>query len=184
MTVRVSFPALLSDRIDGVGAVEFDGETIDAVLRTLTRRHPPLASLVWQEDHSLNPVLVVFLNDQQVPGDRLDTPVAAGDELTLVPAVEGGSGAGAVRLRRAGGAWYGRAAVPGGVVAPMASNPARSDQSGDAARRAPRNIRTPDAGPPNRFAPVQPYRQNRQHRERRAGEAERGVAPAGDQHAR
>ncbi len=87
----MSFPALFSDRIGGVGSVEVTGDTVAGVLRALTKQHPPLAPLVWQADGSLNPVLVVFINDQQIPGEPVECRVAPGDELTLVPAIEGGS---------------------------------------------------------------------------------------------
>lgn len=90
MNVTIRFPALLSDRIDGVDRVTVDGDTIAQVLGSLTSRHPGLSALVWHDEGVLSPVLVVFLNDEQVAPDALGTPVCDGDEIMLVPAIEGG----------------------------------------------------------------------------------------------
>lgn len=90
MSVTISFPALLSDRIDGVGQVNVEGDTVQRLLRSLTATYPQLAPLIWHGDGTLNPVLVVFLNGGQVAADALHTPVSGGDEVVLVPAIEGG----------------------------------------------------------------------------------------------
>ena len=88
MSVRVRLPALFADRIGGV--VDTTAPTVEAALREVGRRYPALATLVLASDGRVNPVIVVFLNDQQLPADRLGAPVRAGDEIDIVPAIEGG----------------------------------------------------------------------------------------------
>jgi hypothetical protein len=63
---------------------------VEAALRALTDRHPNLTPLVWAKDGALNPVMVVFLNDQQLGAAEIATPVGPGDDIDIVPALEGG----------------------------------------------------------------------------------------------
>ena len=89
MSVTVSFPALFSERIGGVESVEMEGDTVETTLRALTERYTELGSLVWKS-LNLNPVLAVFLNGRQLKSDELDVKVRAGDEITILSALEGG----------------------------------------------------------------------------------------------
>ena len=89
MRVTVSFPALFSERIGGVESVEMEGDTVEATLRALTERYTELGSLVWKS-LNLNPVLAVFLNGRQLKSGELDLKVRAGDEITILSALEGG----------------------------------------------------------------------------------------------
>lgn len=90
MSVRVRLPALFADRIDGVYTVLVEATTVDAALRALTHRHPELATLVWTAAGTPNPLMILFLNDRQLdrPGD--DTTLHSGDQLEVIPAIEGG----------------------------------------------------------------------------------------------
>ena len=89
MSITVSFPALFSERIGGVESVDLEGDTVEATLRALTERYTELGSLVWKS-LNLNPVLAVFLNGRQLKSDELDVKVRAGDEITILSALEGG----------------------------------------------------------------------------------------------
>jgi hypothetical protein len=51
---------------------------------------PRMTPLVWPKDGALNPVMVVFLNDRQLGAGEIATPVGPGDEIDIVPALEGG----------------------------------------------------------------------------------------------
>ena len=62
---------------------------MESALRALTGGIPA-TPLVWAKDGALNPVLVVFLNDRQLGAPELGTPVGTGDEIDIVPALEGG----------------------------------------------------------------------------------------------
>jgi molybdopterin converting factor small subunit len=64
--------------------------TVESALRALTDRHPTLAPLVWAKDGTLNPVMVMFLNDRQLAAAEIGTSVGPGDEIDIVPALEGG----------------------------------------------------------------------------------------------
>ena len=90
MSVTISFTSLFSDRIDGIGTVELEGSTVSQVLEALTERFPALAPLVWSAASTPNPVMVLFLNETQLSSEVLDVRVRPGDEITIVPAIEGG----------------------------------------------------------------------------------------------
>ena len=87
---RIRFTNLFAERIGGVNSVDVQGVTVESSLRALTAQHPTLTPLVWGKDGALNAVMVVFLNDRQLAAAELGTPVAAGDEIDIVSALEGG----------------------------------------------------------------------------------------------
>jgi molybdopterin converting factor small subunit len=87
---RIRFTNLFAERIGGVNSVDVPGATVELSLRALTDRHPSLAPLVWAKDGALNPVMVLFLNDRQLGAAEIGTPLGPGDEIDIVPALEGG----------------------------------------------------------------------------------------------
>ncbi len=89
-TVRVRLPALFADRIDGVSTVEVSATSVADALRALTDRYAELTTLVWTGDGALNPLVILFLNDRQLPRSGVDETVGPGDQLEIIPAIEGG----------------------------------------------------------------------------------------------
>jgi molybdopterin converting factor small subunit len=87
---RIRFTNLFAERIGGVDSVDVQGATVESSLRALTDRHPDLTPLVWAKDGGLNAVMVVFLNDRQLGAAEIGTPVGPGDQIDIVPALEGG----------------------------------------------------------------------------------------------
>lgn len=87
---HIRFTNLFAERIGGVNSVDVPAATVEAALRALTDRHPNLTPLVWAKNGALNPVMVVFLNDHQIDAAEVGTPVGPGDEIDIVPALEGG----------------------------------------------------------------------------------------------
>jgi photosystem II stability/assembly factor-like uncharacterized protein/molybdopterin converting factor small subunit len=85
---RVVLPSQLSSRVSTRDPLEAAGATAGEVLRHLEREHPALAGSVLDERGRLRPHVHVFRG-----GGRVDlaAPVAAGDELTVVTAISGGS---------------------------------------------------------------------------------------------
>jgi molybdopterin converting factor small subunit len=87
---RIRFTTLFAERIGGVSAVDVPATTVEAALHALTDRHGELRPLVWTKAGALNPVMVVFLNDRQLTAGEIGTAVAPGDQIDIVPALEGG----------------------------------------------------------------------------------------------
>jgi molybdopterin converting factor small subunit len=87
---HIRFTNLFAERIGGISSVDVSAVTVESALRALTDRHPDLTPLVWAKDGAINPVMVVFLNDHQLGAAEIGTPVEPGDEIDIVPALEGG----------------------------------------------------------------------------------------------
>ena len=92
MPVAIRLPTVLRAQAGGAAVVELEGATIGEVLSSLVAAHPGLAGQVVGEDGSLNRFVNVYVNDDDVRYlQKLDTPVADGDEISILPAVAGGA---------------------------------------------------------------------------------------------
>jgi len=68
-----------------------NGSTIGEVLRELVGAYPSMAGQVLTEDGALHKFVNVYVNDDDVRYlDQLDTKVASGDQVSILPAVAGG----------------------------------------------------------------------------------------------
>ena len=88
--VRIRLPALFADRIDSVSTVQVMATTVGSALRALTDEHAALATLVWTDGGAINPVMVLFLNDRQLTSGDIAKTLHTGDQLEIIPAIEGG----------------------------------------------------------------------------------------------
>ena len=90
----VKLPPVLRAQANGERAIEVDGSTIGAAVRSLVGRHPALAGQLLTPDGELHRFVNVYLNGQDVRYlSGLETPVGDRDEIRLLPAIAGGSGA-------------------------------------------------------------------------------------------
>lgn len=95
MAVEVRIPTILRSYTDGAKAVHAKGATLEELIGDLETRHPGLKDRLV-DDSGLRRFVNVYLNDEDVRFlGGLDTPVADGDTVTVLPAVAGGSGAAA-----------------------------------------------------------------------------------------
>lgn len=93
MSVTVRIPTVLRASTDGARTVEVEGQTVGDVLGRLVDDHPAVKSQLFGDDGTLHRFLNVYVNDDDVRyTGGLATAVAAGDEVTLLPAVAGGAG--------------------------------------------------------------------------------------------
>ncbi len=87
----VFIPSVLRANVGGAKSLEIDGDSIRSVVSGLVERHPTLGGQLLTEDGDLNRFVNVYVNGQDVRYlAGLDTPVAAGDEVRLLPAMAGG----------------------------------------------------------------------------------------------
>jgi molybdopterin synthase sulfur carrier subunit len=90
--VQVNLPTVLRSHAGGAKAVSVDGATVGQVLVALAREYPGLSGQVINADGTLHKFVNVYLNDDDVRYlSGVDTPVGAADELSILPAVAGGS---------------------------------------------------------------------------------------------
>ena len=91
-TITVHVPAVLRGRCEGTSQLSLEGSTVRAVLEELERRHPSLYVCVCDETGAVRRHINVFVNEDHVRDrDGLDTALASGDVVTILPAVSGGS---------------------------------------------------------------------------------------------
>jgi molybdopterin converting factor small subunit len=92
MSVEVRIPTVLRPAMGGRSTVVAQGVTIGEVLGFLSDSYPASSDQLLDADGALHRFLNVYLNDDDVRYlGGLDTPVADGDEVTLLPAVAGGA---------------------------------------------------------------------------------------------
>jgi MoaD family protein len=91
MAVTVKLPTQLRDAAGGVTSAAVEGTTVGEALTALYAQHGELRERMSDGDGSLRRFVNVYLAGEDIRFlDGLDTPVADGDELTVLPAVAGG----------------------------------------------------------------------------------------------
>ncbi len=88
---NVRIPTQLRSLSGGVGEVTVDGTTVGQVLTSLETAHPGFRARLFGDDGQLRRFVNVFVADEDVRFlQGLDTAVAAGQTVSIVPAVAGG----------------------------------------------------------------------------------------------
>jgi MoaD family protein len=91
VTVEVRLPTVLRPHAGGATTVSAEGTTIGEVIESLVGRYPGMSGQVLTPEGSLHRFVNVYLNDDDVRYlDQLDTKVADGDTVSILPAVAGG----------------------------------------------------------------------------------------------
>ena len=92
MSVTVAIPTPLRNFTGGRDAVDVSGATVGEVLDGLLSEHGGLRRHLVQDDGRLRNFVNLYLNDTDIRQlESTATPVAAGDVLTIVPSIAGGS---------------------------------------------------------------------------------------------
>ena len=87
----VFIPAVLRSNVGGVKSLEVQGDSIRTVIDGLVSAHPALRGQLLTDEGEINRFVNVYVNGQDVRYlTGLDTPVAAADEVRLLPAMAGG----------------------------------------------------------------------------------------------
>ncbi|MDQ3850275.1 MAG: MoaD family protein [Actinomycetota bacterium] len=90
MAVTVKIPTQLRDAAGGASAVEVEGTTVGEALESVFAAHGELRDRIYA-DGELRRFVNVYVNGEDIRFlDGLATPVPAGQELTILPAVAGG----------------------------------------------------------------------------------------------
>jgi sulfur-carrier protein len=90
MPITVEIPTPMRDQSAGQAAVPVAGATVAAALADLVAQHPGLEPKLFANG-ALRPFINVFVNDEDIRFlDDLDTALAEGAVIALIPAVAGG----------------------------------------------------------------------------------------------
>jgi sulfur-carrier protein len=91
MPVKVTIPAVLRTAVGGSKSVEGQSGPLRELLSSLGEQYPQLKEQVFGEGGDLHRFVNVYVNDEDVRYlDGLDTKVADGDTVSILPAVAGG----------------------------------------------------------------------------------------------
>ena len=91
MAVTVKLPTQLRDAAGGATSVAVEGGTVGEALDGLYASHGELRSRIADDNGELRRFVNVYLKGEDIRFlDGLATPVADGDEVTILPAVAGG----------------------------------------------------------------------------------------------
>jgi molybdopterin synthase sulfur carrier subunit len=89
--VQVKIPTPLRKFTAGSSGVEADGATVAALVDDLERRFPGMKERICDEQGQVRRFVNIFVNGEDIRFlKHLDTPLKAGDELSIVPAIAGG----------------------------------------------------------------------------------------------
>ncbi len=89
--MRVKLPTILRKYSGGEALVDADGATLRELLGDLESRYPGVTKNVVSEDGGLHRFINVYVNDEDVRYlGALETPLADGDTVSILPAVAGG----------------------------------------------------------------------------------------------
>ena len=91
MTIAIHVPGPLRQYCDGVRELSLSAPSVRAALEQIERRYPSLYRGVCDETGRVRQHVNLFVNTANVRDlEGLDTPLSAGDRLTILPAVSGG----------------------------------------------------------------------------------------------
>jgi molybdopterin synthase sulfur carrier subunit len=91
MAVRVKIPTQLRAAAGGEGELQLEGGTVGAVLDALFERHGELRDRLSDGNGGLRRFVNVYVDGEDIRfTDGLETPVADGHEVQILPAVAGG----------------------------------------------------------------------------------------------
>ena len=91
MSITVHVPSVLRDYCDGAAQLRLSAPSVRAALGQLEQSHPSLYRGICDETGTVRRHVNLFVNTAHVRDrEGLDTPLVAGDVLTILPAVSGG----------------------------------------------------------------------------------------------
>ena len=91
MSVKVRIPSPLRTYTQGADVVEVAGASVGEVLNALKSKASGIETRLFKGPNQLNRFVNVYVNDEDIRfQNNLETPVKAGDEISIVPAIAGG----------------------------------------------------------------------------------------------
>lgn len=91
MSVTIRIPTQLRPLTSGEGEVVLEATTVREAIGALDQAHPGIGERLLDESGELRRFVNLFVADEDVRFlDGLNTPLAAGQTLSVIPAVAGG----------------------------------------------------------------------------------------------
>jgi len=91
-SILVRIPTPLRRLTGGQGEVTAEGRTVQEVLEALERQFPGVKERLYDETGQLRRFVNIYVNDEDIRfAQGVETSLKKGDELSIVPAIAGGS---------------------------------------------------------------------------------------------
>ena len=92
-TVTVNIPTPLRRLTGGQSRVQVEGNDIQGVIASLEAQFPGIRDRLLDENGEIKRFINVYLNEDEIRTlQGKETPVADGDQISIVPAMAGGIG--------------------------------------------------------------------------------------------
>ncbi len=92
MSITIKLPTQLRSAANGQSQLQVDGGDVGTALKSLCQTAPELEGRLFDDGGELRRFVNVFLKGEDIRFlSGLETSVADGDELTILPAVAGGA---------------------------------------------------------------------------------------------
>ncbi len=92
MGVKVRIPTPLRKLTSGNGEVVIEGRTVQEVIDNLEKHYPGIRQRLCDEGWELRRFVNLYINDKDIRFIQgKESPVNEGDEVSIVPAIAGGS---------------------------------------------------------------------------------------------
>ena len=91
MAVSIRIPTPMRNLTGGASEVSVEGSTLNDAIKALDAAHPGVAERVLDDSGALRRFVNVYVGDEDVRFlDGLDTVLADGASISIIPAVAGG----------------------------------------------------------------------------------------------
>lgn len=92
MSVRVRIPTPLKKLAGEQDIILANGNTVGEVIHWLTETYPGLRERLKDEKGEVRRFINIYVNDEDIRfNQNLETPVKEGDQISIIPAIAGGS---------------------------------------------------------------------------------------------
>jgi adenylyltransferase/sulfurtransferase len=92
MATKILIPTPLRPFTDKKDAVEAEGKTVGELLADLTTKHSGLKTHLYNQDGKLRSFVNIYVNDEDIRYlQKEQTPINAGDTVSIIPSVAGGA---------------------------------------------------------------------------------------------
>jgi sulfur-carrier protein len=92
MTVSVRIPTPLRRVTEGAAEVEAQGSSVRELIEDLERRYPGMRERLCDDSGEVRRFVNIFVGDEDIRFlSGVDTPLQEGTQISIVPAVAGGS---------------------------------------------------------------------------------------------
>jgi molybdopterin converting factor small subunit len=98
MPIKIHIPTPLQPLTNNQATVEVQGRTIKEALSGLENQFPDVRKRLYDDDGNLRRFINIYINEEDIRFlNGKDTEINDNDEISIIPAIAGGSGIGKSR---------------------------------------------------------------------------------------